>query len=301
MNLLQNRVTYRYLEAGGPALAEPELAGAMLRPRSQVIILIHGYNTSKIKADKCYYKFARLFRDAAENWADDLCAFHWPGDWNAPAVSSLSYPFKVRVAQLIGAQFARFLSRPITPWGTSPRLIVIAHSLGCRLTLEALAALARAAESSIKLEIVLMAAAVPVNLVDKAGSLNCSLTRAARTLVLYSSSDSVLRFGFKIGQKFAGEFGEPVGLKGEPISAWTERSKMSKYGHSEYWKRQEVADLIAHWLGAPVLRPVIAHVIESRSPPVAHELPSFRTIATRHLWPIVGRPSFRETPQRRIS
>jgi hypothetical protein len=134
---------------------------------------------------------------------------------------------------------------------------LIAHSLGSRLVIELLQALTAALSPQVKLEgICLMAAAVPVSKVDAGGELH-DAALLTRSVILYSPGDSVLHFGFPLGETLAGDafWPEPVGRHGQPLAQWSYSQLMMysstiKYGHHDYWKRGETARPIAQFLDA---------------------------------------------------
>jgi pimeloyl-ACP methyl ester carboxylesterase len=254
MRVLDNEITFRYHGGGGQARYKPLGSEEVTQIRSRLILLIHGYNTSQDDANAHYARFEDFLRRSADGWADDLCAVHWPGDESSRFASTLAYQSKVRMAELVGAALADFCAKKRTAWATPPRLIIVAHSLGCRLTLETLLQLAHNANSSLKVEVVLMAAAVPSSLVEAQGKLLPALSRVGQSLVLFSPADRTLQRPFTLMQARLGEPGEAVGLNGAPEESWTERREMPEgYGHRRYWKDPEVVNLIARWLGAPVM------------------------------------------------
>jgi hypothetical protein len=85
----------------------------------------------------------------------------------------------------------------------------------------------------------LMAAAVAVQMVTGSVQPDFRSTIAAieKKMVLYSSSDLVLKDGFAVGEAFAGEGSGlvAVGSVGEPLDVWSDRSDMAPYGHTDYW------------------------------------------------------------------
>ena len=130
-----------------------------------------------------------------------------------------------------------------------PRVILIGHSLGCRLLLEALK---KQMKTNYRLEVFLMAAAVPVSMVKPGQELNHSISSAEKCTILYSKNDFVLRATFPPGQALAGEgFNEAVGLKGKPSGVWYKREEMPNYKHGDYWKEKKSAEFIAQQLGFP--------------------------------------------------
>ena len=166
-------------------------------------------------------------------------------------------------------------------------MVIVAHSLGCRMTLEAVARLSDA--QSARLRLFLMAAAVPVGLVEAETSLAAAVARTAGADALHSRADGVLDFWFRLGQSAApGEEGllpEAVGLRGGPErSVWTLASEMPGYDHDQYWSGHRMATHLANRLGAAVAKPR----------PV-------RLAAPARLAPVRPAPEPRPHPKRRIA
>lgn len=171
----------------------------------------------------------------------------WPS--NKPFLSALFYSKTVKTAQICGERFAEYLNKLnlISTSNQQPRIILIGHSLGCRLLLEALK---KTIKTNLRLEVFLMAPAVPVSMVRPGQPLNPSISSTEKYNILYSRKDSVLNRFFGIGQAMAGEgFNEAVGLKGNPARGVWSNSKETTYDHSGYWKGEESAKWIAAQLG----------------------------------------------------
>ncbi|NES70327.1 MAG: alpha/beta hydrolase, partial [Okeania sp. SIO2D1] len=129
-----------------------------------------------------------------------------------------------------------------------PRIILIGHSLGCRLLLEALK---QTIKTNFKLEVFLMAAAVPVSMVQPGQQLNPSISSTEKYRILYSKEDLVLKHTFPMGQMLAGEgFEQAVGFKGNSnVGIWSNTKDMENYDHSDYWKGEKSVQWILSQLG----------------------------------------------------
>jgi pimeloyl-ACP methyl ester carboxylesterase len=166
-----------------------------------------------------------------------LADAHWPGDaaWGAAdLVDFFVYPFAVGTARKAGPILADFLGR-------MPNLEIvhfIGHSLGCRVVLETILALAARPQVG---RVCLMAAAVPVFQVEWGGRLESAMVRAQQVLVLYSGSDIVLTGAFPPGQFAAGrgEGVRPVALGHErpppTVAGTVDAIEISGAGHGDYW------------------------------------------------------------------
>ena len=106
------------------------------------------------------------------------------------------------------------------------QIVLVAHSLGNRLSLEMIAdLLAQPKRAWGRIEgFVLMAAAVIVGNVDVQGRLYPA-ARSVLTQNVFSEADNVLHWAFPPGETAAleGVFPQAVGLFGKPYSTWTDR------------------------------------------------------------------------------
>ncbi|MBY8977810.1 alpha/beta hydrolase [Rhodobacteraceae bacterium NNCM2] len=256
-------INMRTRPAGGNVREVPHAVLSSLGRRRQIILMVHGFNTTRDEAQEGYEAFRLLVSRSAPRLAERLCPVYWPGD---SSLRGSAYPWLVERSAECGARLADWLA------GQEGEVTIIAHSLGCRMSLEALARLAgQPGGPSIRL--FLMAAAVPVGLVQNDARLERALSRAASVDVLHSSTDGVLAFWFRIGQSVTpGEsevFPEAVGLRGAPGEAtWHRSSEMPGYEHATYWYGNRVANHLAYRLGASVAKPRPARVAShARVPP----------------------------------
>ncbi|NET77644.1 alpha/beta hydrolase [Okeania sp. SIO1F9] len=221
-------------------------------PYGDIIILVHGYNVSEEGAKEAYTKFQENFSKYSSQLSKLNKAIHyflWPSDKPNKLDSILSYFKTVNTAKVCGERFAKYLNKLnlISTSNEQPRITLIGHSLGCRLLLEALK---KTVNTNLRLEVFLMAPAVPVSMVQPDKQLNPSISSTEKYSILYSKKDDVLKWTFPIGQKLAGEgFDEAVGLKGNPHKGVWSNTKETTYGHSDYWKGEESAEWIAAKLG----------------------------------------------------
>lgn len=166
--------------------------------------------------------------------------FFWPGDadWSGvlDKADFLVYPTAVNTAPHAGQRLADYLLM-------LPNLVVlnfVGHSLGCRVVLECIEAMARVNAPVIR-RVVLMAAAVPTFMVQAGGVLARAVQTAQSVVVLHSADDPVLHYAFPPGQTIAGigegflpvalgRFGPPPGMAGQ-----VEEHRVAGAGHSDYW------------------------------------------------------------------
>ncbi|NEQ35413.1 MAG: alpha/beta hydrolase [Okeania sp. SIO3I5] len=219
-------------------------------PYREIIILVHGYNVSEEGATVAYKKFEKNFSKYSSQLSKlnkAIYWFMWPSD--KLFLSPLFYFQAVKKAKICGERFAEYLNKLnlISTNNQPPSITLIGHSLGCRLLLEALK---KTIKTNLKLEIFLMAPAVPVSIVKPDKPLNPSISSTEKYRILHSRKDGVLNKFFGIGQAMAGEgFDEAVGLKGNPNTGVWSNTKETTYDHSDYWGGEESVEWIASQLG----------------------------------------------------
>lgn len=222
-------------------------------PSGDPIIFIHGFNTNEKEAIEGYQNLVKELKNIGVDgiYLNRICHFYWPG--NTKYLSRASYPFQINKAITTAHMLGQFLVRAIP---RSKQFNFIAHSLGCRLILEALnSTLLQPFNASIKAKlVVLMAAAVPVDMIRKKTFPLSNIKEAARSIAcIYSSRDTVLRKYFQIGQFAAREnFSKAIGLTGEPQLFWSAGSKEIEIDHNDYWTNEDVARSLASSMHIPV-------------------------------------------------
>ncbi len=245
------RLSFRQRAQGGEVKPEPsEPEYRQLTGRRHPLLLIHGYNNDLKAGEEAYRGFEALQRELA-NLDDDtpvaggrLIQIYWPGDADWGIVSPLFYPWSIGRARRTAAALADTLARAARESGHK-QLDIVAHSMGCRLTLELLKALRSKSDITVG-RVVLMAGAVPTFMLeprpdrhDLRDAFDKVLSEAG--LSLYSSSDVVLAFAFPLGQSAAtGEGFFPTALGHEfwadavaPVNL-TQRENPGA-DHSDYW------------------------------------------------------------------
>ena len=237
------------------------------------VILVHGFNVIGWKAEESFDQFRDESSKISVSFAKELLSFTWPG--------RVHYPRALERAKVAGEVFGRFLTDLKNPAGKRPRIVLIGHSMGCRVILEALRWLCVNTTYVTRkdIDVFLMAAAVPVQLVERSETLWEASQSARRACVFHSKDDWVLRFLFPIGQSLAPEALEgvlpvAVGLRGGPqgVGVWTQAKPMKGYGHGSYWSGPEVIQDICTAL----------KVVKSRHTPA-------RSLADRNHQNMIGR------------
>lgn len=209
----------------------------------------------------------------------------WPGDHDNKVVSLLTYGAKVGVAIVAGKTLA---DGWLALRQAHQRVIIVAHSLGSRVALEAMLALRlddergaarvpprRYAGATVE-AVFLMAAAVPVHLCTPHSAYLDLPWRACAEHVLHSRNDSTLRDAFGPGEWTANEHGPAVGLDGDPLGRWSSQLPPTGLGHSEYWDSKDVARTICVLAGL-----LQEHAVASQTP--AEQAPEERIVERQDL------------------
>lgn len=219
------------------------------RVLNRFVFLVHGYNVSEDAAIAEFEHFNASVTRRVAALRGQVGYFIWPGDYSDP-VSRASYPWRVGTARRCAPKLAEYLESLRTPGGATPQIVIVAHSLGCRLALEAVHAASDRVRRNTTL--ILMAAAYPVGRVE--GPMTMSIRSTRSSVVLYSESDEILSSWFAVGELAAGWGGggipEAVGLFGRPTRrAWSERRSMAGFRHGDYWKSDAVHGHVCRILG----------------------------------------------------
>ena len=212
-----------------------------LNAARELVVLVHGFNNHMGEAGAAYASFRDhqypLAGVSPPSLETEFADFFWPGDADMGLLDKLDftvYPEAVHTSPAAGQRLASYLA-------TLPNLLTIdfvGHSLGCRVVLECIRQMVQGPHPVIR-RVVLMAAAVPVDMVSTGGTLASAVQAAEQVLVLHSTSDIVLHFAFPPGQTQAGEgmlptalgrFGPPPGMPGVVLA-----QQITDAGHGDYW------------------------------------------------------------------
>lgn len=213
--------------------------------RSEAVVLIHGFNNHYGEAGVAYHGFRlRQYGRAVPQLAPPaletiLADLFWPGDaaWGLfDLMDFLVYPGAVGTAKEAAPRLAQHLR-------AMPTLRIVhflAHSLGCRIALETIDNLRRKGGPTVG-KVCLMAAAVPVFMVQSGGRLAKAMEHAGEVRILYSDDDAVLRYAFPPGQTVAadneGLFPAALGLHRPPpmVAGRVDPIDIDNAGHGDYW------------------------------------------------------------------
>lgn len=293
MSRVSGDLSVRRTPAGGPVAYEVAATPPRwMEGRRRILVLVHGYNNTEDAARESYRAYTRsLEAILTSDRLPDLGRFFWPGDSGWGFLSALSYPWEIEDARQSSRRLVQCFAGVFGPEGGPAELIFVGHSLGCRLLLEALALVASGAVRGWPevRRVHLMAAAVPVEMVDVGGRLAAAARWPSALLLLYSPADAVLHLAFPIGQAAAFAPGEedglylaPVGRHGQPSGLTPFKVELSGNGHGDYWPDARAAGLMAAFLGEAVPRELASHGRLTRPEPEARPL-SKRQIQTRDL------------------
>lgn len=289
MRTADGELSVREAEVGGEvARRVEERPPGWLHAADHVTLLVHGFNNNQREACEGFQAFLANLAPGLGR----VGRFFWPGDADFGVfqlLDFLSYPTEIAQARQAAARLAEHL---LAAWRLNPtmRFSLVGHSLGCRLILEMLDRLA-AQPAGFRPQvdlIMLMAAAVPVELVDDRGFLRRAAAGVEHRLVLYSTRDQVLEVAFPAGQALACAIGneraiylEAVGRFGHP-EAFASELPMNRprNGHGDYWGDKGAAAALGLRLGAAVPREVAERALPEHATAPAHETPA-RTPAAR--------------------
>lgn len=160
-----------------------------LAGESQLVFLIHGFDVSRKRGERSLSRFAETL-PSAQNAG--VVRTLWPGDHG---LRFLAYASEGEDADETARQLAKFIE-----WARIKRrtpLSFVAHSLGCRVALEA-AKLLLGAGYTVD-QVCLLAAAVDADSLASRDDYRSCAENAGRLAVLSSRCDGVLRCLYPIG------------------------------------------------------------------------------------------------------
>jgi hypothetical protein len=248
--------------AVGNRVREDPANAQQARDAPRLLILIHGYQNSEEKAAGSFGAFLAAMWSVLPQGLGPLGAvweFHWPGDHPFGPLSVATYGTRVPVAIAAGNRLAqRWLARR----QPEQKVVIVAHSLGCRVALEAIEWIREQDEYGAAADppngyrgatveaVFLLAAAVPVHLCDPDddGYLE-QPWRDSKEHAFHSRHDRALGKIFNAGEWVANEHGPAVGLAGAPAGRWSSSTPMPHLGHGDYWSSKDVAEKIGALLG----------------------------------------------------
>ena len=252
--------------------------------RRRICFLVHGYNVSPPEAKEAFDTLVEVMRRvsvvpsllAMSSWRVNWRGYShsWRDTLTRGRLSFLGYSNQISVAKRSARALADHIAKMHGPEGTPVEIFFVAHSLGCRLVLEALNLLGQSGPP-VRL-LFLMAAAVPGHMVYPRGSLRDAARLATSSYVLFSRQDPILEGGFRLGEFLGGERGFPpmaVGFSGEPEQGLWARRILTENDHSSYFRDAntalELTRAIGHFKQRPFTRRNLTVVrrLLNRAPP----------------------------------
>lgn len=238
LNLRSTRVGGGLVDVGSEVSVPDEVKSV---PR-RLVLLIHGYQVPRDGAESTYQDFVELLHEhVSPEKLGTACGVHWPGDHPNELISMGTFSVRIPEATHAGTLLAQVLSEL-----DAPEIVIIAHSLGCRLALSALLQMKLTGwyKGPPVRHAFLMAAAVPEAECDGAGRFAHNRTADAKQVVYFSEKDSVLKGPFPLGSElYQGIGGPAVGRSGGPGARWDER-RWTGRDHGGYWDSDLVAQTI---------------------------------------------------------
>ncbi len=293
---------------GGAILDSPELQPPHQISRARrLLILVHGFNVDLCAACRSYETFKERL---VLKWRVRSLPLYWPGDsatrlarlrgqsgLTTEFKSKLSYPFQIKRAVRSAEILSSFLAGNIGRHRSRRSRLeinIVAHSLGCRLTLELLKRLRKNDKISVRLA-VLMAAAVPFFEVRRNGDLRTAIETPARVLLYRSEYDGVLGAIFRAGQTVERPWlhvwrrsdRNALGRNGWKNCAHEKPRTVTEIvtgnDHSEYWADGNIPDDIASEFNGSHRKKPLRHSLEVRRLPGGRVI-EYKIVAPRKMF-----------------
>ncbi|HJQ35837.1 MAG TPA: alpha/beta hydrolase [Thermoanaerobaculia bacterium] len=235
-------ISFRKVSANSLDLIDPPVqqpSNALTRG-TNLLLLIHGYNSSVAGASESYTGWQSLQNELGGIANANVVGVYWPGsNWE----SVLVYLQAIGKAEQTAQRLARALHAAAAGFGVL-RLSILTHSLGARVTLNLVERLQKDANPRIQLErFVVMAAAFPTRFLSPGRPIRQSLDQARTPFLnLYSEADAVLHYAFPLAESIHGSGFFPTALGrtkwtgGSAITApQLTQQENTGSGHTTYW------------------------------------------------------------------
>ncbi len=232
----------------------------------RTVFFIHGYNVDENDARISFDNMIRKLRrkNIPPEIINSIWKFYWSGSLKNKALSTISFSKQIPNAVESAKVFTEYLNELRGPSNTPMQIILVAHSLGCRLLVETIVNHVKGKNNIYK--VLLMAAAVPVFLIDKKIYKTPLQQDVDLRYNMFSKKDWIVsKLIFGSGSSLAGEgfFPKAVGGTGKPESMWTENHS-TNLKHSQYWNSTQVVNMLRKMLNFTVPRELIKRYLEKR-------------------------------------
>lgn len=258
----------------------------------RIYLLVHGFNNDPIQARSRYEAFRARMRDIIGADGNKIWELYWPGydDWIAEplrqrlrpvqllhsSITAVRYYKQVPKACVTGALLGEYI-RDLGSAMAASEVLLIGHSLGCRVIMEAIKYLLAGRTDRNRIPaICLMAAAVPSEFFDDPNRFLQASEFPLHRIVLHSRRDTVLKHAFPAGQSLAHEglWPEAAGLHGRPRVRWTARDE-TMLQHGDYWSSPVTTAHIARLFGRTTPHQLPAFALVPRELPSSVDLPEY--------------------------
>ncbi|NCD71723.1 alpha/beta hydrolase [Mucilaginibacter agri] len=225
---------------------------------NDLVILVHGFNNDRKSAQGVYDKLLSNYRNSGvpERYLKRIVPFFWPAyrDW---VIKGASYSTMIGDTIAMSFKLAEYLNISFLN-NRRLQITFIAHSLGCRLVLEAMTKILTPQIQNVK-HTCLLAAAVPISLFGKpSGNLYPLTNTSLKFSGIASRADWTLATLFRLGGLLSadGTASRAVGFDGKPEHLWTDGCEHLRIGHTRYWGNMQVAQFVAGKINMPVARSI---------------------------------------------
>lgn len=210
----------------------------------RITLLVHGFATPEHAASDEYVRFRRQLKRYGRI-TGAIGAVYWPGDHWFQALGKALFPLRIETAETTAQRLFQVIRRL-----PAEEIVLVGHSLGCRVVLETLRLLKASGQSRPRILVTyLMAAAVPVSDCRDEACYSRANTTPGEQIAAFSNNDLVLKYSFRTGMAAArprnairhgwGD-GRAVGRAGEPTPRWSATVR-SINGHGDYWPSRYIA------------------------------------------------------------
>jgi pimeloyl-ACP methyl ester carboxylesterase len=268
-------LNFRYSDFNGSPRSEPETtpeARNALQTAHRCVVFIHGFANSPGAAEPKYrLKMAQLQAAFSGGVGPDerteYFALFWPGSHRLIGEDQATFAVRVPAASATGTHLALAL----IDLRTAGEVVLVAHSLGCRVALACLEQLSSRQANGWPVPTVsaavLMAGAVPVAECEIGPEVFGRRFGGTYYVNIYSLADGTLKKFFPIGQQLVDRRATAIGLSGGPYEGqrWDVPMRTT-LDHSDYWESDETGEAAALAAGAVATSHVRTHTMAEHHP-----------------------------------